>query len=57
MKSAVSLLKRANRLSVYSARPIVTQRFMRTRIDSTSPGGTFARYRLAVVFTTALAAN
>src|ERR1700721_1402723 len=55
--STASLLKRANRLSVFSAPPIATQRSIRTRIDSTSCDATSARCRSAVVFTTALAPN
>ena len=45
MESAASHLKRANRLFVYRARPIVTRRLILTPIDSTSPDATCAHYR------------
>ena len=56
-RSAGSHLKRANRLSVCSARPIATQKSIPTRIDSTSRDATCARSRSAAVFTTASARN
>ena len=45
MELAASHLKRANRLFVYRARPIVTRRLILTPINSTSPDATCAHYR------------